>query len=132
MQKLDFACFAVLCELCGEQTFETDTFVSRKDAKDRKDAKKIQRSNIALISAKLIASFAKSKVPCSFIARAAFRKAPNATRVRPLPTLMRLTPISDSSSRVRATPAIPINTFTGRASELTNVEISSLRVRPGA
>ena len=57
-------------------------------------------SNMALISLALAASFAKSKVPCSRISRAARRKAPSAVRESALPTLTRFTPIAESSARL--------------------------------
>lgn len=55
---------------------------------------------MALISRGLTASFAKAKVPCSRISRAARRKAPRAARQRALPTLTRVTPIAERPARL--------------------------------
>ncbi len=89
-------------------------------------------ANIALRSAYFAALSANVNVPWSRISCAARKKAPSAARDRALPTLTRLTPISDNSSKVSAEPARPMMTLTGRSTERTTSMISCLLVKPGA
>src|SRR6476661_7479710 len=71
----------------------------------------VHRANAPSISANGTARSRLVNVPRSAISRAASRKPPQAARASAPPTLMRRTPIAESSAT--PAPSAPIRTFTG-------------------
>ena len=70
-----------------------------------------------LISADVIVSSTKVKVPFSFISLAALRNAPMATRESAAPRLIRRAPVATRSATEKLSPLIPESAFTGFGSD---------------